>query len=225
MKKLEPAQNPKQTDNHVAQETDWEAQDIGSKINAQVIAITAALNDAWRKELISLNLPGIVLNRLWLETSFFGAFLLIKRFTKPLENTRKEKINSIIRDGYLLIVPDMFGSDKVEKKQVQDYFASEYDKTLEMYEKYEGVDTKTLFCGLVKNVFNASEGSKVKFIDNSFKNRLGLKTAFFLAALGGNKEFMNKHANEVFIPRERLSGFADDVVKAFSGVNEGDVFE
>jgi len=30
---------------------DWDLHDIASKINAQVVAITAVLNDAWRNEL------------------------------------------------------------------------------------------------------------------------------------------------------------------------------
>jgi hypothetical protein len=60
----------------------WELIDeYGSKICAQVVGTTAVVNDSWRNELITLNLPHEVLNKLWLETAYFGVYLLQKKFT------------------------------------------------------------------------------------------------------------------------------------------------
>lgn len=205
---------------------DWELQDVASKINAQVVTTTAALNDAWRSELLTLNLPNEVLNRLWLETSFFGVFLLQKRFSAPLEENKSKFVNKAIRDAFLLVVPTCaFGDTEGKNADLKKYITSEYDRTLEMYKNYSGVDVKELFCNLIRDVFNTSKGSNVKFIDNTFGNRLKLKTAFFLSALGGNKEFLDKHGKEVYLPAKNLVAFANHAAQVFASIEERDINE
>lgn len=203
---------------------DWDLHDIASKINAQVVATTAALNDAWRNELNTLKLPNGVLNKLWLETAYFGAYLLEKRFSASLGEQKSKEVNKYVRDGFLLIVPNTF-SDGEENEELKKWIASEYDRTLEMYENYKGVDVKALFQNLVRDVFNATEDSRMKFIDNTFWTRFKLKLAFFLAALGGNKEFMEKHENEVYLPHENLTAFATSAAQAFANVSESDIHD
>lgn len=202
---------------------DWDLHDIASKINAQVVATTAALNDAWRNELNTLKLPNGVLNKLWLETAYFGAYLLEKRFSAPLGDQKSKEVNKYIRDGFLLIVPRTFSDGDNENEELKKWITSEYDRTLEMYENYKGVDVKKLFCDLVRDVFNTTEGSKMKFIDNTFGNRLKLKTAFILGALGGNKEFIEKHENEVYLPNENLTAFATSAAQAFASISDNDI--
>ena len=203
---------------------DWELQDIASKINAQVVTTTAALNDAWRNKLITLNLPNEVLSRLWLETAFFGVYLLQKRFSVPLGEEKSKFIDKTVRDAFLLVVPACtFGDTKGENTDLKNYITSEYDRTLKMYKNYEGVDIKILFRDLIREVFNTVEDSKIKFIDNTFSNRFKLKAAFFLSALGGNKEFIDKYSNEVYLPNKNLMAFANSATQAFANVSENDV--
>lgn len=203
---------------------DWELQDMSSKINAQILATTAALNDAWRNELITLNLPNEVLNKLWLETSFFGAFLLLKRFATPLEEEKRKFVNKAVRDAFTFTIPAVvFGDDK--NSDLKNYITAEYDRTLEMYQNYKGVDVKALFRDLVRDTFNTSKDSKMKFVENSFWTRFKLKLAFFLAALGGNKEFMEQHQHEVYLPNENLTAFATSAAQAFAGVSERDIHD
>ena len=204
---------------------DWDLHDIASKINAQVVATTAALNDAWRNELNTLKLPNGVLNKLWLETAYFGAYLLEKRFSAPLGEQKSKEVNKYVRDGFLLIVPSTFSDGDNENEEFKKWIASEYDRTLEMYENYKGVDVKALFRDLVRDIFNTTEDSKMKFIDNTFWTRLKLKIAFFLAALGGNKEFMEKHGNEVYLPHENLTACATSAAQAFAAVSENDIHD
>jgi len=203
---------------------DWELQDIASKINAQIVTTTAALNDAWRNELLTLNLPNEVLNRLWLETAFFGVFLLQKRFIMPIGEEKSKFVNKAVRDAFLLVVPTCaFGDTEGKNTDLKKYITSEYDRTLEMYKNYKGIDVKELFRNLVRDAFNTSEGSNVKFIDNTFGNRLKLKAAFFLSALGGNKEFLDKHGKEVYLPDKNLIAFAHSATQAFANVSERDI--
>ncbi|MFA5020526.1 MAG: hypothetical protein WC517_00460 [Patescibacteria group bacterium] len=205
-------------------EIDWELHDIASKINAQVVTTTAVLNDTWRNELITLNLPNEALNKLWLETAFFGIFLLLKRFATPLGEEKNEFVNNAVRDAFLLVVPTCaFGDSKGENNGLKDYIASDYDRTLELYKKYQGIDVRMLFRDLVKDVFNSSEGSKIKFIHNSFGNRLKLKIAFIISALAGNKEFIEAHSNEVYLPIENLVAFANSATQAFAGISDNDI--
>ncbi len=203
---------------------DWDLHDVASKINAQVVVTTAALNDAWRNELNTLKLSNGVFNKLWLETAYFGAYLLEKRFSAPLGEQKSKEVNKYVRDGFLLIVPSTF-SDGEENEELKKWIASEYDRNLEMYENYKGVDVKELFQNLVRDVFNTTEDSRMKFIDNTFWTRLKLKLAFFLAALGGNKEFMEKHENEVYLSHENLVAFATSAARAFASVSENDIHD
>lgn len=206
------------------QKIESELQDIASKINAKILVTTATLNDTWRNELITLNLPNEVLNRLWLETSFFGAYLLLKRFSMPLGEEKSDFINNAVRDAFIFTVPAIvFGDTKSENADLKNYITSEYDRMLEMYRNYKGVDVRILFRDLVRDIFNTVGGSKVKFIDNTFGNRLKLKTAFILSALGGNKEFIEMHKNEIYLPNENLIAFSDSAVRAFAGVSQNDM--
>ena len=205
---------------------DWELQDVSSKINAQILTTTAALNDAWRNELITLNLPNEVLNKLWLETAFFGAFLLLKRFATPLEEEKRKFVNKAVRDAFVFTIPTVvFGDTKSENTDLKNYITSEYDRTSEMYKNYKGVDVKALFRDLIRDVFNTSKDSKMKFVENSFWTRFKLKLAFFLAALGGNKEFMEQHQHEVYLPHKNLTAFATSAAQAFAGVTESDIHD
>lgn len=204
------------------EEIDWEIQDRISKINAQVIANTAALNDAWRNELLTLNLPNGVLNRIWLETSYFGVFLLYKKFILPLGEEKIKDASARLRHAYTFTVPTILFAEQADK-EFKEYVASEYDERLEMYKNYNGLDVRLLFRDLIKDVFNTVEGSKVKFIENTFGNRLKLKTALLLGALGGDKEFIDKHSNEVFLPQEHLLEFTNSAVKVFTSVSESDI--
>ena len=203
---------------------DWELQDMSSKINAQILATTAALNDAWRNELITLNLPNEVLNKLWLETSFFGAFLLLKRFATPLDEEKRKFVNKAVRDAFTFTIPTVVFSDTESKNSdLKNYITAEYDRTLEMYKNYKGIDVKALFGDLVRDVFNTSKDSKMKFVENSFWTRFKLKLAFILAALGGNKEFVEQHQHEVYLPNENLTAFATSATQAFANVSESDI--
>lgn len=195
---------------------------MGSKIGAQIFATTATLNDAWRNELITLNLPNEVLNKLWLETSFFGAFLLLKRFTASLEEEERKLVNKAVREAWVFLISDVV-FEEGKNSDLKNYIIAKYDRTLEMYQNYKDVDAKTLFCDLLKDAFNSSKDSKMKFIENSFWNRFKLKSAFFLAALGGSKEFMDQHRHEVYLPNENLTAFATSAAQAFAGVGESDI--
>lgn len=205
------------------EQLDWDLHDIASKINAQVLAITAVLNDSWRNELNTLKLPSGVLNKLWLETAYFGAYLLEKRFSDPLGDQKSEEVKRYVRDGFILIVSRTFLDGDNENEELKNWIASEYDRTLKMYENYKGLDVKALFQNLVRDIFNTTEDSRMKFIDNTFWTRFKLKLAFFLAALGGNKEFMEKHENEVYLPHENLTAFAVSAAQAFAGVSDNDI--
>lgn len=202
---------------------DWDLHDIASKINAQVVATTAALNDAWRNELITLKFPNGVLNKLWLETAYFGVYLLQKRFSAPLGEEKRKVVNKNVRDAFLLIVPNVFRDKEDGNEKLKKWITAEYDRTLEMYENYKGIDVKSLFLNLVRDVFNTSKNLKMKFVENSFWTRFKLKLAFFLAALGGNKEFMEQHGNEVYLPHENLTAFATSAAQAFASVSENDI--
>ena len=202
---------------------DWDLHDIASKINAQVVATTVALNDVWRNELITLKLPDSILNKLWLETAYFGVYLLQKKFSGPLGEEKRKTVNKNVRDAFLLIVPSVFGDKEEHNEELKKWITLEYDRTLEMYENYKGIDVKSLFCDSIRDVFNATEGSKIKFIDNTFGNRLKLKTAFILAVLGGNKKFIDKHENEAYLPNENLTAFATSAAQTFANVSESDI--
>jgi hypothetical protein len=199
----------------------WETIDeYGSKICAEVVGTTAVVNDSWRNELITLNLPNEVLNKLWLETAYFGVYLLQKKFTASLEDEKREVINRSIRGTFLLAIPTLFGDEKADNSDFKNYIASEYDRTLKLYENYKGVDVKMLFRDIVRDIFNTSEESGIKFIDNTRGNRFKLKTASILAAIGGNKEFSDQLANTVYLPVENLMAFASGATQAFANINE-----
>jgi hypothetical protein len=192
---------------------------IASKINSQVLAVTAQINDSLVNELMTLKLPHSIFNKVWLETAYFGVHLLQKKFGVLLGHESSKTVNKNVRELFLDIVPGLFGGDGENKEIFKEWIVSRYDQRLEMYEQYQGADVGLRFRELIRNVFSSTEGSKVRFAENKPGNPLRLKTAFSF----GGKRFLSKHENEVYLPNENLNAFAANAVQAFGNVSEHDI--
>jgi hypothetical protein len=192
---------------------------IASNINAQILAVTTQVNESLVNELITLKLPNSLFNKVWLETACLGAYLLQKKFSMLLGHENSKTVNKHVRELFLDTAPSLLGCKGEDKEIFKERIVSQYDKRLEMYEQYQGVDVSLRFRELIRNVFNTTEGSKVRFGENKSSNHLILKTAFFF----GGKMFSGKHENEVFLPNENLNAFASNAAQAFGNVSERDI--
>jgi hypothetical protein len=192
---------------------------IASKINAQVLAVTSQINESLVNELMTLKLPNSIFNKVWLETAYLGVHLLQKKFSLLLGHESSKAVNKHVRELFLDSAPSLFEGQGENKEIFREWIVSHYDQRLEMYEQYQGSDISLRFRELVRNIFNTTEGSKVRFIENKPSNPLRLKTAF----LFGGKRFLGKHENEVYLPNENLNAFAANAAQAFSTVSEHDI--
>jgi hypothetical protein len=192
---------------------------IASKINAQVLAVTTQTNESLVNELMTLKLPHSIFNKVWLETAYLGVHLLQKKFSVLLGHESSKTVNIYVRELFLDIAPGLFGGEGDNKEIFKEWIVSQYDQRLEMYEQYQGLDISLRFRELIRNVFNTTEGSKVRFIENKPSNHPRLKTAFFF----GGKKLLGKHENEVYLPNENLNAFAANAAQAFSNISEHDI--
>jgi len=190
-----------------------------SKINAQVLAVTTQINESLVNELMTLKLPNSVFNKVWLETAYLGVYLLQKKFSVLLGHENSKTVNKHVRELFLDSASSLFGGEGENKEILKEWIVSHYDQRLEMYEQYQGADVSLRFRELIRNVFNTTEGSKVRFIENKPGNPLKLKTAFFFAG----KKFLSKQENEVYLPNENLNAFVTNAAQAFGNVNESDI--
>jgi hypothetical protein len=188
---------------------------IASKINAQVLAVTSQINESLANELMTLKLPNSIFNKVWLETAYLGVHLLQKKFSVLLGHESSTTVNKHVRELFLDIAPSLLGGEGEFKERI----VSQYDQRLEMYEQYQGLDVSLRFRELIRNAFNTTEGSKVRFIENKPSNPLRLKTAFFF----GGKKFLGKHDSEVCLPNENLNAFAANAAQVFGNVSEHDI--
>ena len=209
------------------EQIDWDMHELASKINAHVIAATSWVNDSWRKELTTYNIPNLVFNRLWLETAFFGVHILQKRFINKVEEKKRELLVGYIREAVISTYPTILGESSEANKEMTDYIVAEFDSTISMYNNYSGVDSKDLFQILIRDVFNTVEDCKIKFVNNTLTTRFKLKLSFVLMALGGamsGGSALKKYENNVYLPVENLSVFAGSAANEFIEIKESDVF-
>jgi len=192
---------------------------IATKIHAQVLAATSQINESLVNELMTLKLPHSIFNKVWLETAYFGMHLLQKKFSVLLGHESSKTVNKHVRELFLEIAPSLVGGEGENKEIFKEWIVSQYDQRLEMYEQYQGLDISLRFRELIRNVFSATEGSKVKFVENKPSNPLRLKTAFSF----GGKKFLGRHENEVCLPNENLNAFAANAAQAFGNVSEHDI--
>jgi len=204
-----------------------EINDIASKFNAQVVAITAGLSEEWEKEFSTLNLPNEVLNKLWFETAFFGIYLLQKRFIFKLDEITRNKLKKEIRQTFISTVSSLMSSKDIDREELKEYIESQYDGTIESYENYSGVDIKILFTNFLADIFNLCGNSKLKYIDDNIANKLRLKLAFFLGSLikkNGTNDFIKEHKDVVYLPKNNLASLSSAIAMAFTEVNESDIW-
>jgi len=192
---------------------------IASNINAQILAVTTQINESLANELMTLKLPISIFNKVWLETAYLGVHLLQKKFSTLLGHENSKTVNKHVRELFLDIAPNLLGGNGENKEIFKDRIVSQYDQRLDMYEQYQGADVSLRFRELIRNVFNTTEGSKVRFIENKPGHHLRLKPAFFF----GGKKLSGKHENEVFLPNENLNAFAANAAQAFDNVSERDI--
>lgn len=208
--------------------SDLEIRDIASKINAEVVAITAGLSEEWGKEFSTLNLPNEVLNKLWFETAFFGIYLLQKRFVFKLEEKTRDKLKKNIRQTFISTVSSLMSVKDNDYEELKEYITHQYDETIKTYENYSGVDIKNLFTDFLVDVFNLCENSKLKYIDNKLTTKLKLKLAFFLGSLvkkDGTNSFIEEHKDILYLPKSNLTPLSSGIAKAFSEVNESVIYD
>jgi hypothetical protein len=185
---------------------EFQINDASNKIVAQVIATTASLNDQWDEVLMTkFNIEIIpeVHNKTWLEIAFFGAYTLLQRAKTAYSADDYEKISQEFHRALvrmiLMVVFTQDGDDEKTKKSLELYVTSEFNKSFELYKKHSG-DTALVLRDLIRDAFNSSEISKIKFVDDGWKNKLKLNVAFAL----GDADFQAKHKDVQFLKNDFL---------------------
>jgi|GEM_PF-2828971 len=192
--------------------------DLATKVAAEILALTASVNDKLHAELLSAtNIPTHAgqHNYVWLEIAYFGSYLLRQKVTNSMSKQEQNIFDPLLKERFLFYVTNVAFESKGEgAESLRLMIGSTYDARLKEYAEYRG-DVSTLFKEELKNAFNSQSQGKIKFVDKSFKTKLKLKVAFFLAALGGNKEFLEQHGDEIFLPDSVLTSTAATVNKMF----------
>lgn len=203
---------------------DWDLDDIGQKISLKALVTTTTFSKSLRNELIFLKISNQTYNHLLLETAYFCVYLLQKRFSSPLGEEKKVNINKAVSHYFNLVYPIEF-SVKEQENDLKLYIEREYDSRLESYENYNGFDDRVLFVNFLCNSFNSVEDSRIKFIENAPLNRIKISIAFFLAGLWRNKEFLENHSKEIYLPRNTLQNYADIVTKYIAEIPETTIYQ
>ena len=195
-------------------------EELATKVAAKVVAITANINDKLHAEfLAATNIPihPGVHNYVWLEIAYFGSYLLHQKVTNSMSKDEQIIFASTLRERFIFLVTTIvFPTEGEEDKSLKNYIESTYDTKLKKYSEFRG-DISELFKNELKDTFNSQSDGKIKFVDKSFKTKIKLKAAFFLASLGNNKEFFEKHGDEFFFPDSILSSTVSVVTKMFRG--------
>lgn len=199
--------------------------DASNKIVAQVVAITASLNDQWDEVLMTkFNAPIVpsVHNKTWLEIAFFGAYTLLQRAQTAYPADVYEKINQVVpKDLVRMIMMVVFDEkDEETKKSLETYITSEFNRSLELYKKHVG-DTALVLRDLIRDVFNTSEGSKIKFVDGGWTTKLKLNVAFAM----GDSDFQAKHKDEQYLKSDILLPIAQAVANEFRTLDQREFTE
>ncbi len=199
--------------------------DASNKIVAQVVAITASLNDQWDNVLITkfnTQIVPQVHNKTWLEIAFFGAYTLLHRAQTAYPKEIYEKVTQAVhKDLVRMIMMVVFDEkDEETKKSLEAYITLQFHQSLELYQKHVG-DTALVLRDIIRDIFNTSDDSKIKFVDGDWKSKLKLNFAFAL----GDSEFQAKHKDEQYLKSEVLLPIAQTVANEFRTLSQDEFIE
>ena len=202
---------------------DLQLNDASSKIVVNTIATTASLNDQWDQILITKfnsSIVPYVHNRTWLEIAFLGAYTLLQRTQTAFSAEDYEKISAEVRNGLLrMIMTVVFDEQDAEKrKSLEEVIKTQLDKSFELYKNHTG-DTALILRDRIRDIFNASEEAKIKFVENNWKTRWGLGFAL------GFPDVQSKYKGTQFINTDFLLTVAQTIASEFRNLDSREFIE
>lgn len=200
--------------------------DASNKIVAQVLAVTASLNDQLDEVLVAkFNIPinSGVHNRTWLEIAYFGTYTLLQRAQKSYSADDYVNISREVHKGLIhMILTVVFFDEKDEatKASLEAHVSAGLAQSLESYKEHVG-DTSLVLRDLIRDIFNASEDSKIKFVDGDWITKLKINIAFAL----GNSEFQAKHKDEQLLNGDFLLPVVHAIATRFRTLDQKEFIE
>ncbi len=153
---------------------------------------------------------------LLLEAAIFGHYYVGEKIKQHMNKEEKEIFSDALNKHIILIVSLLLDHENKKKN-----FEGHEKMIRELYEKfapgkhnalanYQGDNILELFREALRQTFNGADNFKLKFINNSFKNRVLLK---IVGAFIGSK---SKHTEDIFLDEKIIYTLADSLFYEFS---------
>lgn len=200
------------------------------KENIKTLALTVAtlvgdisqkVVSSWRGELKVLKNVEVhpsAYGTLLLEASMFGHYYVGEKFKQSMNKEDQKIFSDALNDQMILVVSLLLDHKDKEKD-----FEKHKKMIREMYEnfapvahlklsEYKGNSILDMFQIRLRQTFNSTDEFKIRFFENTFKNRFMMKVAGILSGTGSN----SKYANDVFLDEKIIYILANQLFAEFS---------
>lgn len=186
-----------------------------------VADISQKVVSSWKNELkvlknIEVHPSGY--GTLLLEASMFGHYYVGEKFKQNMSKDDQKIFSNELDDKMVLMVSlllDHKDKDKdfeAHKKMIREMYEKFAPEAHKQLAEYRGNSIHDVFKVRLRQTFNNTDDFKMKFFENSFKNRLRLKFAGLLSGDGSS----NKYANDTFLDEKIIYLLADSLFAEFS---------
>ena len=189
-----------------------------------VADISQKVVSSWKNELKvlkNIEVHPSAYGSLLLESAIFGHYYVGEKFKQHMSTEdqiifTKELNNQMVSMVALLL--DHKDKDKdleKHKKNMREMYENFAPETHKMFAEYKGESILYLFKLKLRQTFNDTDVFKIKFFENSFKNRIMMKVARVLSGDGSK----NKYANDDFLDEKIIYILADSLFTEFSAID------
>lgn len=198
------------------------------KENIEKLALTVAtlvgdisqkVASSWKSELEvvkNIKIHPSAYGVLLFEAAIFGHYYVGEKFKQHMNKEEKEIFSKALNDHMVMIVSllldhedkekDFEGHKKMIRKMYENFAPGKHNALA----NYKGDNILELFRVALRQTFNDTDDFKLKFTNNSFKNRILLKVAG--AFIGSD----SKYAGDVVFDEKIIFTLADSLFSEFS---------
>lgn len=198
--------------------------------NIKTLALTVAtlvgdisqkVVSSWRNELKVLKNVDVhpsAYGTLLLEASIFGHYYVGEKFKQNMNKEDQKIFSDALNEQMVLIVSLLLDHKDKEKdfeghkKMIREMYENFAPDAHQKLSEYKGNSILDILQIRLRQTFNATDEFKIRFFENTFKNRFMMKVAGILSGDGSN----NKYANDVFLDEKIIHILANSLFTEFS---------
>lgn len=183
--------------------------------------ISQKIVSSWKNELNVLKNVDIhpsAYGTLLLEAAMFGHYYVGEKFKQNMNKEEQKIFSDALNDHMILITSLLLDHQDKEKnfdghkKMIRNMYENFAPDLHQKLSEYKGSSILDVLEARLRRIFNATDEFKIRFFENTLKNRVMLKIADLLSGDGSN----NKYTNNTFLDEKIIDILANSLFAELS---------